>query len=72
MNKNIKKITSLISLKKINLDNLIKNINKDKKHNKKNFRFILTRGVGKMMVYELSKKTNIKKILKEYFENYAS
>ena len=72
MNKNIKKITSLISLKKINLNNLIKNINKDKKHNKKNFRFILTRGVGKMMVYELSKKTNIKKILKEYFENYAS
>tara|TARA_Y200000002_G_scaffold381137_1_gene394332 strand:+ start:219 stop:1256 length:1038 start_codon:yes stop_codon:yes gene_type:complete len=72
MNKNIKKITSLISLKKINLDNLIKNINKDKKHNKKNFRFILTRGVGQMMVYELSKKTNIKKILEEYFENYAS
>ena len=72
MNKNIKKITSLISLKKINLNNLIKNINKDKKHNKKNFRFILTRGVGQMMVYELSKKTNIKKILEEYFENYAS
>ena len=72
MNDDIKKITDLSPLKKINLNLFIKNLDKDKKHSKKNYRFILTRGIGQMMVYQISKKTNIKKILEEFFENYAS
>lgn len=72
MNNDIKKITDLSPLKKINLNLFIKNLDKDKKHSKKNYRFILTRGIGQMTVYQISKKTNIKKILEEFFGNYAS
>ena len=72
MNKNIQRITKLSPLKKINLANFIKNLEKDKKHNQKNFKFILTRGVGAMKVYQISRKTNIKKILEEYFIIHAS
>ena len=72
MNKNIQRITKLSPLKKINLTNFIKNLEKDKKNSKKNFKFILTRGVGAMIVYQISRKTNIKKILEEYFIAHAS
>ena len=72
MNKNIQRITKLSPLKKINLANFIKNLEKDKKNSKKNFKFILTRGVGAMIVYQISRKTNIKKILEEYFITHAS
>lgn len=72
MNENIKKITDLSPLKKINLKYLIKNLEKDKKHTRKNFRFILTKGIGEMMVYQIPRKTNIKKMLEEYFRNYAA
>ena len=72
MNENIKKITNLSPLKKINLNSLVKNIEKDKKHSRQYYRFILTKGVGEMMIYQISKKTNLKKILKEYFRNNAS
>ena len=72
MNKNIQRITKLSPLKKINLANFIKNLEKDKKNSKKNFKFILTRGVGVMLVYQISRKTNIKKILEEYFIAHAS
>ena len=72
MNENIKKITNLSPLKRINLKSLIQNLEKDKKHTKKDFRFILTKGVGEMIVYKISRKKNIKKILEEYFRNYAA
>lgn len=72
MNENIKKITNLSPLKKINLNSLVKNIEKDKKHSRQYYRFILTKGIGEMMIYQISKKTNLKKILKEYFRNNAS
>ena len=68
----IKKITNLDPLKKINLNSFIQNIEKDKKHSNKYFKFILTKGVGNMIVYQISKKKNIKKILKEYFKNYGA
>ena len=69
MNENMKKITNLSPLKKLNLTKFIQNLEKDKKHNKKNYRFILTKDIGKMLVYEISKKMNIKKILQRYFNN---
>jgi 3-dehydroquinate synthase len=72
MTQNIKKITKLAPISKLNLLNFVKNIEKDKKHNNKNFRFILTKGVGEMMVYQLPKTVDIKKMLEEYFNNYAN
>ncbi len=69
MSENIKKITNLSPLKKLNLTKFIQNLEKDKKHNKKNYRFILTKDIGEMLVYEISKKMNIKKILQRYFNN---
>ena len=69
MNENMKKITNLSPLKKLNLTKFIQNLEKDKKHNKKNYRFILTKDIGEMLVYEISKKMNIKKILQRYFNN---
>ena len=65
MNENMKKITNLSPLKKLNLTKFIQNLEKDKKHNKKNYRFILTKDIGKMLVYEISKKMNIKKSYKD-------
>ena len=62
----MKKITNLSPLKKLNLTKFIQNLEKDKKHNKKNYRFILTtKDIGKMLVYEISKneyKKNLTKI----------
>ena len=45
MNEKIKKITNLSPLKKLNLTKFIQNLEKDKKHNKKNYRFILTKDI---------------------------
>ena len=72
MTKNIKKITTKSPLKNVDINLLEKNVEKDKKHNQKNFRFILTKGVGEMLIYQISKKRNIKKVFEEYFKNYAS
>lgn len=62
----LSKIVKLDEISKLNADNFIKVLSKDKKNVGKSFRLILSKGVGKMFVKEIKNKSIVKNLIKEY------
>ena len=53
-------------IKSINLENFLSAIKKDKKNINKKIRVILTKGIGKMFIYQFKENKNLKLFLRQY------
>lgn len=68
----IGKIVNLSEINKLNIGQLLDALKKDKKNIGNDFRFILTKGIGKMIVKRMSNHKNVKKYLKDYIVYVSS
>ena len=64
--KTLKKIVDLKQINNIKVSKFVKILKKDKKNLQNNFKFILTKGVGKMFVKNINDKKIVTKLINEY------
>ena len=66
------KIVNLSDLKKINVKHFLDIVKKDKKNKKNNIRLILTRGFGKMFIYNIDNDLKFVTLLRKYLDYIAN
>ena len=65
--KTIKKIVNLKEINNMEVTKFVKILKQDKKNLQNNFKLILSKGVGKMIVKNINDKKIVTKLIKEYF-----
>ena len=65
--KTIKKIVNLKEINNMDVTKFVKILKQDKKNLQNNFKLILSKGVGKMIVKNINDKKIVTKLIKEYF-----
>jgi 3-dehydroquinate synthase len=66
--KTLKKIVNLKEISNMNCNKFVKILKQDKKNSKYNFKLILSKGIGKMLIKEISTKQTVTKLIKQYLE----
>lgn len=62
----LKNIVNLKKIKNLQIEKFVSILKKDKKNSQNSFRFILSKGLGKMFVKEIKSETFVKKTLEDY------
>ena len=66
--KTLKKIVNLKEISNINTNKFVKILKQDKKNSKNNFRLILSKGIGGMMIKEINQKQTVAKLVDQYLK----
>ena len=64
----LKKIVKLKEITNMNINEFVKILKQDKKNSKNNFKFILSKGVGRMVIKEIKEKQTVTKLVKQYLK----
>ena len=64
--KTLKKIVNIKKINNIKYEKFVKILKQDKKNLKNNFKLILSKGVGKMIVKDINDEKIVTKLIKEY------
>ena len=66
----LNEIWGKFEIKKINLEEFLKALKKDKKNINNKIRVILTKGIGKMFLYDFDKISSLRLLLIQYCKYY--